>query len=62
MAGRIRQSMWQSNRRGPDEGKLGCFFMLLFIGLPLLIITHGKILFLVLPLVVACAIYGLFTL
>jgi hypothetical protein len=62
MAGRIRQLMWQSNRRDPDEGKLGGFFVFLVIGLPLLIITHGKILFFVAGLVVPCLIYGLFTL
>jgi hypothetical protein len=62
MAGRIRQLMWQSNRRDPDEGKLGCFFMFLFIGLPLLIITEGQILWFVVGLVVPFLIYGLFTL
>ena len=45
MAGRIRQLMWESNRRQPGEGNLGCLFFFLLVGLPLIIISHGKILF-----------------
>jgi hypothetical protein len=44
MAGRIRQSMWASNRRQPGEGNLGSLLFILFIILPLVIITHGQIL------------------
>jgi len=62
MAGRIRQLMWESNRRDPDKGKLGCFFMFLFIGLPLLIITKGQILGLVVGVVVPFLFYTLFSL
>ena len=62
MAGRIRQAMWESNRRQPGEGNLGCLIFFLLIGLPLIIITHGQILFFFAGILIPCFIYYLFTL
>ena len=62
MAGRIRQLMWQSNRRQPGEGNLGCLFFFLLVGLPLIIITQGKILAAFAPILIGFSFFYLFTL
>ena len=62
MAGRIRQLMWESNRRQPGEGTLGCLFFFLLVGLPLIIISHGKILFFFADILIPFFFYFLFTL
>ena len=45
MAGRIRQYMWESNRMSPEQKKSIHWNVLWFFILPLIIITHGQILF-----------------
>ena len=62
MAGRIRQAMWASNRRQPGEGNLGCLFFFLLVGLPLIIISHGQILFFFVGMVIPFFFFWLFTL
>ena len=62
MAGRIRQLMWESNRRQPGEGNLGSLFFLVIIILPLMIVTQGKILAALIPLFLGLSLFKLFTL